>query len=277
MAWFSGRDSSDEGDDQESSPWQSRGFVASAIIVGAVVTCVAIWLVLGRGGDEPTTQPTPSPTVVEPTGDTTGAPTEPPATPQPTRSATPPPARGTGGCKTRNPDQRIPRVAPPAVSWDFETDMLIPSQAKGGPAVTEASGLRRCFEHSPTGAVLAAMVTLGQIRNPELTETVIRQRIAPGPGRNRALAEARSTATPRNAGETSQFTGFKVIDYLPNRAIISIAVQIDGGQKVAALPVTLLWTGGDWKLVLQPDGSFNGDVAPDVLQSLEGYVRFGGV
>jgi hypothetical protein len=280
VAWFSGSDSSAEGGDADgtdSSPWQSRGFVASAIVVGAVVACVAIYLVVGRGGNEPSTQPTPDPTLVVPSTDPSDEPTGPPATPGPTEttSATPPAGNGGGGCKTRNPDQRIPRVAPPAVSWDFETDMMIPRQAKGGPAITDESGLRRCFEHSPTGAVLAAMVTLGQIRNPDLTETVLRNRVAPGPGRNRALSEVRASPTPRNEGESSQFTGFKVVDYLPNRAIVSIAVQLDN-NKVAALPITLIWTGGDWKLVLQPDGSFNGEVAPDVLQSLEGYVRFGG-
>jgi hypothetical protein len=125
--------------------------------------------------------------------------------------------------------------------------------------------------------VLAAMVTLGQIRNPDLTEAVLENRIAPGAGRNRALTAARTSPTPRNSEQdTAQFIGFKVVDYLPNRAIVSIAVQI-GNTKVAALPVTLLWTDGDWRLVLQPDGSFNGEVAPDVLQSLTGYVRFGGV
>lgn len=153
--------------------------------------------------------------------------------------------------------------------------MLIPLQEQGGPAATYANGVRYCFAHSPTGAVLAAMVTLGQIRNPHLTEAVLRTRIAPGAGLTRALREVRSTPTPRGEGDTSQFTGFKVIDYEPTKAIISIAVQIDP-QSVAALPMTLLWLKGDWKVVLQPDGSFNGEVAPDVLQSLQGYVRFGG-
>ena len=279
MAWFSGRDSSggDDGDTEPSSPWEGRGFVASAIIVGAVVVCVVIWLVAGGGGGDPSTQPSTTPSVVEPTDQPTDEPSEPPATPgEPTTQPTPPPVNtGTGGCKNKSPDLRIPRAAPPAVNWQFETDMLIPLQAQGGPASTDGNGLRHCFAHSPTGAVLAAMVTLGQIRNPDLTEAVLRERIAPGVGRTRALSAVRSSPTPRNTGETSQFTGFKVIDYLPNRTIVSIAVRIDS-QKVAALPVTLLWTGGDWKLVLQPDGSFNGEVAPDVLQSLEGYVRFGG-
>jgi hypothetical protein len=285
---FSGPTRSAEGDDDNPEPsfWEGRGVVASAIVIGAVVVCVVVWLV-GGGRGAPSSKPSVTPTVVAPTDQPTEQPTAPPATPgeptappatpgEPTRTpVTPPPANGPGGCKARNPDQRIPRVAPPAVSWQFETDMLIPLQQQGGPATTDQNGLRYCFAHTPTGAVLAAMVTLGQIRNPDLTEAVLQRRIAPGPGRTRALSQVRSSPTPRNSDPTAQFTGFKVIDYLPGRAIISVAVQIDY-RNVASLPVTLLWSGGDWKLVLQPDGSFNGDVAPDVLQSLDGYVRFGG-
>jgi hypothetical protein len=272
---FSGPTRSREADDDNREPsfWEGRGVIASAIVIGAVAVCVVVWLVVGGGRGAPSSQPSVTPTVVPPTEQ----PTAPPATPgEPTRTpVTPPPANGPGGCKARSPDQRIPRVAPPAVSWQFETDMLIPLQQQGGPATTDQNGLRYCFAHSPTGAVLAAMVTLGQIRNPDLTEAVLQRRIATGPGRTRALSQARSSPTPRNSDPTGQFTGFKVIDYLPSRAIISVAVQIDY-RSVASLPVTLLWSGGDWKVLLQADGSFNGDVAPDVLQSLDGYVRFGG-
>jgi hypothetical protein len=282
MAWFSGRDdSSGSGDDGNDAPiWESRGFVASAIVIGAVVVCLVVWLVAGRGSGAPSSQQSPSvPPTQGPIDGPTDQPTEPPATPDPpTVTKTPSipvTPNGTGGCRAKNPPQRIPREAPGAVSWQFETNMLIPLQAQGGPAVEDGKGLRSCFAHSPTGAVLAAMVTLGQIRNPELTEAVLRNRIAPGDGRNLALKAVRTSPTPRNTGQTSQFTGFKVIDYLPNRAIVSIAVRLDS-QKVAGLPVTLLWMGNDWMLVLQSDGSFNGAVAPDVLQSLEGYVRFGG-
>lgn len=258
--------------------WQERGFVASAIVVGAVVVCLLIWF-FARDTGTPTTQPTSSPTVVVPTEQATDEPSVPPATPTDEPTSTPtrsgPPTPGVGGCKLKNPDQRTPRVAPSAVSWQFEAGMLIPLQQEGGPAVTDRTGVHSCFAHSPTGAVLAAMVLLGQIRNPDLTDDVLATRIAPGPGRNRAISEARVSRTPRNEGDEAQFTGFKVIDYLPGRAIISIAVQIDD-SKVASLPVTMAWLRGDWKAVLKEDGSFNGEVAPDLLQSLDGYVRFRG-
>lgn len=283
MGLFSSR--SGDGDDDDTtdstSPWENRGYVASAIVIGAVVVCVIVFLVLGRGGDgQPGAGASPTPGLTEPTDVPSDEPTDPPATPgeDPTSTpVTPPPVNNSsGGCKAKNPDQRIPRAAPPAVSWQFETDMLIPSQAQGGPASTDANGLRYCFAHSPTGAVLASMVTLAQIRNPELTKVVLQRRIAPGAGRTKALSENRVSPTPLgNVGEVPQFTGFKVVDYLPARAIVSVAVQVDY-RSVASLPVTLMWQGGDWKVVLQPDGSFNGEVAPDILRSLDGYVRFGG-
>jgi hypothetical protein len=119
------------------------------------------------------------------------------------------------------------------------------------------------------------MVVLGQIRNPDLTADVLATRIAPGPGRTRAMRETRVSTTPRNEGQVTQFTGFKVFDYQPDRAILAIAVQL-GDAQLASLPVTMVWSQGDWKAVLQEDGSFNGQVAPDVLASLDGYVRFRG-
>jgi hypothetical protein len=272
----------DSGDDDAGGEatgfWQGRGVVASAIVVGAVLVCLLV-LVFTRDPGTPSTQPAASPSIVEPTEQPTDEPSVPPATPtdEPTSTQTPsgPPTPGVGGCKLKNPDQRIPRVAPSAVSWQFEADMLIPLQQQGGPAVTDRNGVRSCFAHSPTGAVLAAMVVLGQIRNPDLTADVLATRIAPGPGRTRAMRETRVSTTPRNEGQVTQFTGFKIFDYQPDRVILAIAVQL-GDAQLASLPVTMVWSQGDWKAVLQEDGSFNGQVAPDVLASLDGYVRFRG-
>jgi hypothetical protein len=268
----------DDADGEGTSFWQERGFVASAVVVGAVLVCLLLWFFARSDSGTPASGATETPSTVVPTEQPTEEPSVPPATPteQPTTTPTTPPPinAGRGGCRNRNPDQRIPQVAPPAVSWQFEADLLIPLQEAGGPAVTASNGVRSCFAHSPTGAVLAAMVLLGQIRNPELTEDVLKTRIVPGAGRNRALAEIRATPTPKDLGQV-QFAGFKVIDYLPNRAIIQIAAEVNA-KSVASLPVTMVWSGGDWRGVLREDGSFNGSVAPEVLSSLDGYVGFRG-
>ncbi|MFK4083231.1 hypothetical protein ACI2LF_03920 [Kribbella sp. NPDC020789] len=281
MGLFS-RSSGDDGggDDESTGFWQERGFVAAAVVLGAVVVCLLLW-VFTRGDGTPDAQPvpTPVPTVSEPSGEPTDEPTGPPATPtDPTTTPTPtvkPPVPGTGGCKTAKPPQGIPRVAPVGVTWQFEDDMLFPSQQQAGPAAMDRNGVRSCFAHSPTGAVFATFVLLAQIKNPELTADVLATRVAPGPGRNVAIAQNRATPTPRDENRSGQFAGFKVIDYQPDRAIISIAVRFDE-RTIGALPVTMIWNGKDWLGKLQPDGSFNGSTQPDLLGSLESYVGFQG-
>lgn len=263
--------------------WEERGFVAATIVVGAVLVCLLVWFFARGGSDTPAAQPSETPSnVVVPTEQPTEEPSVPPATPTevPTGSSTttpsaPPPINSsTGGCRNKHPDMRMPTAAPPAVTWQFDADMLIPLQVAGGPATEDSSGVRSCFAHSPTGAVLASMVLLGQIVNPAITEQVLLTRVLPGPGRNRALAEFKNPTTPHVTGQV-QFAGFKLIDYQSNRAIIQIAAQVNE-RNTASLPVTMVWVNGDWKASLRSDGTFNGEVAPDVLASLDGYVRFRG-
>ncbi|MFI5735953.1 hypothetical protein ACIA49_37920 [Kribbella sp. NPDC051587] len=275
----SGSDDDGGGDGESTGFWQERGFVAAAVVLGAVVICLVLWVVLrGSGTPDAQPRPTPVPTVTDPTSGPTDEPSG-PATPTDDPTATPtvtkPPVLGSGGCKTANPPQGIPRVAPVGVTWQFEDDMLFPAQQAAGPAAMDRNGVRSCFAHSPTGAVFATFVLLAQIKNPALTADVLATRVAPGPGRNAAIAQNRATPTPRDENQSGQFAGFKVIDYQPDRAIISIAVRFDE-RTVGALPVTMVWNGKDWQGKLQPDGSFNGSTQPDLLGSLESYVGFQG-
>ncbi|MEU4196563.1 hypothetical protein AB0E69_31975 [Kribbella sp. NPDC026611] len=276
-------DSGDDKDDGDgTSFWQERGFVAGGIVIGAVLICLLVWF-LARDNADPSAQPSENQSTSVPSEpESTGEPSGPPATPETqvplgtkTPKPTPPPLHnGTGGCHDARPNQQVPQLAPPAVSWQFDGDMLIPLQAEAGPAETSPSGVRSCFAKSPTGAVFAAMVLLGQLANQQVAEDVLQARVLPGPGREKALAQARDTSTPPTPIGV-QFAGFKVIDYYGNRAVIQVAAKINE-QAVAALPVTMQWTKGDWKAVLQPDGSFNGQVKPDVLQTMDGYVKFSG-
>ena len=278
-------DSGDNGDGEKTSFMEERGFIASAIVIGAVLICLVVWFLAGGRSDSPTADPSQTPSTVAPTGQPTeeesnepptAAPTE---VPTATRNTPPPATSSSGGCHAKNPNQAIPRVAAPvAVSWQFEGKMLIPIQAASGPATTSPNGVRSCFAHSPTGAVLAAMVLLGQIQNPEVSMAALRNRVYPGPGRDAAIAEAKQTArTPSTVAGDIQFAGFKVLDYPPNatRALIQIVADLNG-RAYGAMPITMRWYRGDWYVELQTDGSFNGSVEPDILTSLSGYVRFSG-
>lgn len=282
MALFGGS-SDDDRDDDERGPWGSRGFVASVIVMLAVVICGLSLLFIG-GSDDPESAPSPSPTAPS-------QPTEPGPTEEPTSSVrptasrptedptpidpTPPPARP-GPCKIKAGDQRIASSAPASVLWRFEGGMLVPTKANIGPGARDADGVSSCYAHSPIGAVFAAMNTLAQVRDESLAAQVLERRMAPNPGRSRALAEVRANrtnATPARAGANVQFVGFKIIDYTPSRTVLSLAVQTDV-EHVGGMAVTLSWVNGDWRIALRSDGSISGD--PDVLSALDGYVRFRG-
>jgi hypothetical protein len=277
-------DSGDDADGEKTSFLEERGFIASAIVIGAVLICLVVWFMTSRGPGSPAATPSQTPSTIVPTGQPTdGESTGPPATPteQPTSTRTPPPPPNshTGGCHDRNPAQAIPRVAaPPAITWQFEGEMLIPIQAASGPAATSAGGVRSCFAHSPTGAVLAAMVLLGQIQNRAVGVAVLHSRVLAGPGRDAAIAAVNDgvKTTPTAAGDI-QFAGFKVLSYPPNAttAIIQVVASLNN-KAYGALPITMQWSRGDWYAVLQDDGTFNGSVEPDILSSLSGYVRFSG-
>lgn len=278
-------DSGDDSDGEKTSFLEERGFIASAIVIGAVLICLVVWFLAGGRSETPSADPTQSPSTLAPTGQPTEEqPTEPPPAsptevPSTTRNTPPPPTSTTGGCHAKNPSQEIPRVAAPlSVSWQFEGKMLIPIQAASGPATTSPNGVRSCFAHSPTGAVLAAMVLLGQIQNPEVSVAALHNRVYPGPGRDAAIAQAKLTAkTPSTVAGDVQFAGFKVLDYPQNatRALIQIVADLNG-KAYGAMPITMRWYRGDWYVELQTDGSFNGSVEPDILTSLSGYVRFSG-
>jgi hypothetical protein len=279
-------DSDGDSDGEKTSFLEERGFVASAIVIGAVLICLVVWAVASNGSGTPAANPSQSPSTIAPTEQPTES-SGPPATPteqpteQPTatRTAPPPPNSHTGGCHDSNPDQAIPRLAAPAaVTWQFEGEMLVPIQAAAGPASTSANGVRSCFAHSPTGAVFAAMVLLGQVQNPEVSLAALKTRVLAGPGRDAAIAAARSEiqTPPTEAGDV-QFSGFKVLYYPQNATTTVIQIVANLNNKAyGALQITMQWSHGDWYAVLQDDGTFNGSVEPDILSSLNGYVRFSG-
>lgn len=278
---------SDDGDEMDGdSPWGSRGFLASVIVVVAVVICGLAWLVLGGGEDDPNTNPTVNPTgvptetpqpTVEPTGPATVDPT--PTDPVPTDPVSPTASPRPGACTVKPGDQRMASTAPTGVAWRFEGGILVPYKPTIGPVVKDASGVLSCFAHSPIGSVFAAMNALAQAQDAQNAERVIRARVAKGVGRDRALADARLariSPTPFVGGRAPvQFVGYKYVDCSNSRCVLSVAVQ-SGAEvdKVAGLIVVMKWSEGDWKIDLRSDGSISGD--PDVLGSLDGYVRFRG-
>src|SRR4029450_12748888 len=184
MGLFS-RDPDDDDADDGGSPFEGRGFLLSAIVVGAVAVCGVALLVVTRDRGTRAATPANSPSAVVttvPTTEPTG-----PATPDPTQSSqsgTPRPTTSNGPqpCKLPPNDEGLTE-APAGVSWDFQDGILVPVRDTIGPGVTDADGLKHCFHRSPAGAVVSVLTTVAQAQDPRHLTDVVRGARGPGPPR----------------------------------------------------------------------------------------------
>jgi hypothetical protein len=159
------------------------------------------------------------------------------------------------------------------VTWRLYDTVALPFSAQAGP--TQINGdVARCYAHSPTGALLAAVQITVRYLLATNWRAVIAQQVLPGTGRN-VYADQRSgvnfTIQP---GEFGQVAGFQFVTYTSPLAVIEIVIQLPSGG-MQATTMTVQWSGGDWRLQLQPDGT----PGPNIQQvtSLTGFIPWGGV
>lgn len=164
-------------------------------------------------------------------------------------------------------------AAPAALSWtDWQGARLPVSKTDGPQAAT--GDVATGYSHSPQGAVLAAaQATVRLALAPDTSWAQVANKLAaPGTGRdtyavNRALV---SVTGPAPAGTAPVLKGFKFSSYSPTRAAVAIAVTQNSALTSATQ--TVVWDGGDWKLLLPPPGQ---ETAAHPLSSLTGYTGFG--
>lgn len=163
------------------------------------------------------------------------------------------------------------------LTWRTVAGLEVPTSHEDGPAQTSPP---QGYSHSPQGAALAAangqvaLATAPDSTWPEVVRTVT----APGAGRDQ-WAQARvlmSVSGAVDPADAATFTGFKITDYSPEKAIVLLATRTpaaegDSEPLVTAYPVQLAWTGADWKLVL-PTQSDNVDAAE--IESLNGFTTW---
>lgn len=148
------------------------------------------------------------------------------------------------------------------------------SSPEYGPAAQDPSGFYYCFQHSPEGAVLAAMAF--SIQGAALVDDAFyafNDYVAgPGPdantpdierdmeGKKEALVELRATPL-----------GVRVLQYDGERAWIDVAIErsFQGTITQQAGMLPLVWSDGDWKI--EADGS---KASSGAVSSLDGYVLF---
>jgi hypothetical protein len=232
--------------DDQRSPWVSRGFVFGAALVGLVVV-LAVVLVATRQG-----------------------------APAHARAARGP---GSGAVQTVTPvetgsecglpagSQTVPSSPPAVVSWGLVGSMAAPSSQSVGPGRI-VGGFRRCFAHSPTGALFSA-VNFWAAGTAYAPSRVYAQLAADTPSRARAVRFSAGDDSRLSDGGQVQLAGFEFNSYSPNDADLSIVLQSTGGQLVT-IACTMLWQQGDWRYEIPPSGA----PAAGQIQSLDGYVAW---
>jgi hypothetical protein len=176
-------------------------------------------------------------------------------------------------CPASPQSSALPTALPVGLRWKGDGAIEVPISASDGPFRIQGD-VQSCFAHSPMGAVIAAYDIFGSLLSPQGTTATALAGLAPGHGRQVYLAGTRAQGIPTlTPGELVQPVGFRVMSYTPRRATIETLASASS-QYFQTDQRTLVWSGGDWRLLLTPDGSIGPD--PQLAQSTAGFVLWGG-
>jgi len=183
-----------------------------------------------------------------------------------------PRAASTATCHLPDTDRAIPKTAPAGVTWELFDTVALPYSKTAGSEYVHGD-IARCFARTPTGALIADL----QISTRDFISadwrTVVAHQVVPGPGRT-AYTKVRATASATNEpGDYCQTAGFAFLSWTPARSQIEVVGRC--GSNLQAETTTVEWSGTDWRLVLQPNGSEASSVSR--IASLVGFIQFGGV
>lgn len=243
------RNDNDENDIQggiaSSTLWWGAGGVIVLVIAGL------LWILLSGGGSKSTVTPTQTVTA-SPNSNAPGA----TAMPPPSTTSSGNTTRDAGGCNVPGTSALVPTSAIPA-TWQTVGTVAAPSSATAGPLRVNG-GVRTCYQHSPTGAVLAA-INISVALNSSSQREVIDQQYTPGPGRGEAAA------LPADSGNGS-IAGFLAQACTPSSCLVKVAVSVQDIYVEQTMP--MVWSGGDWKV----NGETTGIAQPVQVGSLSPYV-----
>lgn len=277
---------------EEKSPY-GRGFIAACIVIGAILLCGALLLfsgpdasgttghTVGAAGPQGTagansegtpTSGDPAPATPASCGPADSAPCD-PSSGDPAVPASGDPKAGRGGCGLPAGDQGLPVEAPSVDGWDVSRRVVVPRSSAYGPAKQDPDGFRRCFAHSPTGAVYAAYNVIAAMADQHKALATVGKLMLPGPDTDALLAQVRKESADEDSNPT-QIAGYRVLDATADRATVILAMPVETAYMSANF--TLVWHAGDWRVVPPTPGDSLG--APYAQQrDLSGFVAWSGV
>lgn len=243
------------------SPFTRPGFLAAA---GLVCLVAVLGLVLGVLAATRSNQP-PVPTAqsLAPTPPTPGSEAAPA-----TEAPTPKDSSSICGLQGEVLEGRL--VKAPEAQWEYQGTTAYPTSPKYGPAKTDSSGVRYCFQRSPEGALFAAANAVAQGGDPQTIGAWLTYFLAEGPHRNKILNQG-PEGDMTYEGVRIEIAGFRILSYDGSSARVDIALRGTAQGKTVYLSAiySLIWENGDWKLtVSDPDNPINTATIPDVV----GYI-----
>jgi hypothetical protein len=245
-----GEDTADPGGAEGHAGRRLATLLGSAALIVALVVIGVVVAVDGGGHDTPATAGSPAPLPAGP------AETAVPAGPASTALTTAPASR-----------------------WELYQGVVLPYSAEHGPKTVQGLGVASGYTHDPTGALLAAVQINArtELAPDDAWQSILTGQVLDGEGRTAYLAARQGAHIAANSVPSTtlnQIAGFRVVNYTDTVAVFGIAYRAKTGTLQAAQS-TVAWEGGDWKLVLQPNGS--GGTAPVAIPSLSGYTLWSGV
>jgi hypothetical protein len=268
---------------EEKSPF-GPGFIAASIILAAILACGAVLLFTGPSNTDPAASSAdPSSRSIDghPSEPTSGQPGADPGTAQPAGEAVAQPgspaSKGSGttnSCGLPDGDQAVPSNQPPKADlWEISRRVAVPRSSAYGPAKTDPDGFRRCFAHSPTGAVYAAYNVIAALADQSRIIPTATKLMVPGRDTDLLLEEVRKE-TADEASMPAQVAGYRIVDADRDRVTIMLAMPVQ--TEFMSGTFTLAWHSGDWHLVAPPDAAAVGTPYSQ-HHNLNDFVEWSGV
>ncbi len=253
-------------ENEDKSPF-GRGFIAACIVIGAVLLCGALLLITGLTSPPAGTthvasagEPAQTTSDSRPTGPAVLAGQVPPGSVAPgpvPPGSVPPGSVATGsvatgsGCSLPAGDQAIPTKPPSVDGWEVSRRVVVPRSTTDGPAKTDTDGFRRCFAHSPSGAVFAAYNAVAALADQRQAIPTVQKLMLPGPNTDALIRELRKDE-PSTSSAVTQLAGYRVLDAGQDRATVMLALPVESAYM--SITLTLVWHHDDWQLQPPPPG-----------------------
>jgi len=172
-------------------------------------------------------------------------------------------------------------TAPAGTVWTLVKGIALPSSPGQGPSIISGD-LARGYAHTATGALLAVVnttyrvVSAGDHEWQGMTDANLTGATGVAKWRqSRSSISTDSTPGGTSDGGYSQVAGFQFLSYTPSDTVVQLISTTPGNGVLQTAPYHLVWSDGDWKLMMTDDGRFS--ASTQQVSSMADFIPWHGV